>query len=347
MVANSVHRSGAVVYPACRWRVRSSWPRWIVAHRGPIVVPASSARAAIGLMRCRWTDGPSVASLAEHSRGKGLPSRYAASAPSYGHPWSRPPRRSARVCWPPRSSPCCGRAARGGPAPTRCSGHVARGRPAAMRRTEHRAGAVREQAAKVDVSPFTDPAETSARATRIFPRGQPQPTRKLPRAVKRVDVAHEPTNAVAVNSPIPGISRRRVATGSASANDTNSRSSAAMLPQAHALPRARQRARDQSAAARSPHPQGSAGIACRAGPRPQGAEPLLPKIPRSVLMRAVRVVIHCSRMRCSATSACWATRFTGTGESGPSASLRATPPRRCDRSYSVARRDGHTRGATA
>ena len=30
------------------WRASASWPTWIVAHRGPIVVPASSARAAIG-----------------------------------------------------------------------------------------------------------------------------------------------------------------------------------------------------------------------------------------------------------------------------------------------------------
>jgi len=45
--------SVAVVYPACRWRHSSSWPTWIVAHRWPIVVPASSARAAIGLLRCR------------------------------------------------------------------------------------------------------------------------------------------------------------------------------------------------------------------------------------------------------------------------------------------------------
>jgi hypothetical protein len=45
--------SAAVVYPACVRRLSSSWPTWIVAHRGPIVVPASSARAAIGLMRCR------------------------------------------------------------------------------------------------------------------------------------------------------------------------------------------------------------------------------------------------------------------------------------------------------
>src|SRR5262252_4754483 len=33
--------------------VLNLWPRWRFAHRGPIVVPASRARAAIGLMRCR------------------------------------------------------------------------------------------------------------------------------------------------------------------------------------------------------------------------------------------------------------------------------------------------------
>ena len=45
--------SAAVVYPACAWKASASWPTWTVAHRGPIVVPASSARAAIGLLRCR------------------------------------------------------------------------------------------------------------------------------------------------------------------------------------------------------------------------------------------------------------------------------------------------------
>src|SRR5262252_8432141 len=34
--------------------VLNLWPRWRFAHRGPIVVPASRARAAIGLMRCRF-----------------------------------------------------------------------------------------------------------------------------------------------------------------------------------------------------------------------------------------------------------------------------------------------------
>src|SRR5215218_1151946 len=74
----------AVVYPACRWRRLSSWPSWIIAHRGPIVVPASRARAAIGLMRCRG-DRRAMGSVTRYAlRVKGLPVGYAASARVYG-----------------------------------------------------------------------------------------------------------------------------------------------------------------------------------------------------------------------------------------------------------------------
>ena len=49
--------------------------------------------------------------------GKGFPSVRLPLPACTGHPWSRPPRRSVPTCWRPQSSPCCGRAARGGPVP--------------------------------------------------------------------------------------------------------------------------------------------------------------------------------------------------------------------------------------
>ena len=50
--ASESFESATIIYPACVWRARLL-AIWIVAHRGPIVVPASSARAAIGLVRSR------------------------------------------------------------------------------------------------------------------------------------------------------------------------------------------------------------------------------------------------------------------------------------------------------
>lgn len=55
------------------------------------------------------------------------------------------------------------------------------------------------------------------------------------------------------------------------------------------------------------------GIDVMAARAPAGRRiPCSRRIPRSVLIRAVRVVIHCSRTRCRATSACCSTRFTAT-----------------------------------
>ena len=75
--------SVAVVYPACPWRAFASWPTWIVAHRGPIVVPASSARAAISLMRCRSDRRAMSGSLAQHLAWR-CSSGYAASGSAQG-----------------------------------------------------------------------------------------------------------------------------------------------------------------------------------------------------------------------------------------------------------------------
>ena len=54
------------------------------------------------------------------------------------------------------------------------------------------------------------------------------------------------------------------------------------------------------------------GTACTAARAPAGSSiPCSRRMPRSALIRAVRVVIHCSRTRCKATSACCSTRLTG------------------------------------
>lgn len=58
--------SVAFVSPACMWRASASWPAWIIANHGAMVMVASSARAAIGLRRRRSDRGPSLTSLAEH-----------------------------------------------------------------------------------------------------------------------------------------------------------------------------------------------------------------------------------------------------------------------------------------
>ena len=75
--------SVAVVYPTCRWRASASWPTWIVADRGPIVVLASSARTAIGLVRCRSDRRAMSGSLAQHLAWK-AGSGYAASGSAHG-----------------------------------------------------------------------------------------------------------------------------------------------------------------------------------------------------------------------------------------------------------------------
>jgi hypothetical protein len=81
-----------------------------------------------------------------------------------------------------------------------------------------------EQAAEVDVAPLADTAEASSRSTGVLPRRQPEPARKLSCASKCVDVANGADERGAVDSPIPGIVRRRVTTGSASARARSSRS---------------------------------------------------------------------------------------------------------------------------
>ena len=150
---------------------------------------------------------------------------------------------------------------------------------------------------------------------RVFARRQPQPTRELPRRVETRGCAPRcrrgPSRSTA---PTPGIVRNRVTTGSASARARSSRSRSAMrvsMARTSSWTLVRIVAQVLRQQRRPPLP-GIVGTACSAARAPAGSSiPCSRKMPRSVLIRAVRVVIHCSRTRCSATSACCSTRFTG------------------------------------
>jgi hypothetical protein len=173
------------------------------------------------------------------------------------HRGPTPPRRFARVCWRRRSSPCCGLVAPAPSAPWLELCQRLLSHPPPMRGVEHGAGTVGEQAPEIDVAAFANAAQPPAGAAGIFARGQAQPARKLSRPAKPVNVPHGPDQ------------RRR-----------------------GEQPNARNRAQPRgvsgvSASSRIP------GIARRAGPAPAGrSRPCSRKIPRSALMRAVRVVIH-------------------------------------------------------
>ena len=58
-----------------------------------------------------------------------------------------------------------------------------------MRGQEDRAGTVREQTSQIDVALLADRPEPPMRPARAFAWGETEPTGKLPRAAKRVEVS--------------------------------------------------------------------------------------------------------------------------------------------------------------
>ena len=147
-ICHEIRRPGsfesvAVVYPACRWRGSSSWPSWIVAHRGP------NRGAGVTRQGCYRPDAVS-------GRPKGHGFRHSLCTPG-----ERDYRRLRRLCPRVRDILCPDRP----DDPPQFVGHRNRrlvvaaplaevqgpsmqaggGRPpAAVRRKQHRAGAVRE-----------------------------------------------------------------------------------------------------------------------------------------------------------------------------------------------------------
>ena len=187
---------------------------------------------------------------------------------------------------------------------------------------------------------------------RVFARRQPEPAGKLAGAPKGVRCGPpcRPARSPSTGQ-CPESCTAASTTGSASANTRSSRSSSAtrvldlpdfLMERSSALSQmTRQRRRrvfeDRRHGLQAPpvHPR-AAAIPCSR------------KMPRSALMRAVRVVIHCSRTRCNGDERLLLHRLTGTvGDCARCAPPRGSLRHRSDLSYSGARRAGHTPAATS
>ena len=186
--------------------------------------------------------------------------------------------------------------------------------PTASRGQHHRAATVDQHAPQVAVAAFADVSESPVAAARVFARRQPDPARKLAPATERMDVTDRADQGGRPQQSDTGhgLQQRadRVGGGQLPKFAVRARRCG---PPAPGPPRARWPARAASRAGNSVADSSSAGTACTAVFAPGGRfRPCSPSSPRRALMRAVRVVIHCSRTRCNATRACCSGRLIGT-----------------------------------